>query len=275
MSVPAPTRPAVDHGPQVEHWDAMREVSPALFSEVRCRMVLEGCKWDPQVGDTATLATFPLVLPPGVALSLGELAERLTAEALDAERVLLDRPECLRMLGLPRAIRRALAMALEPTPAAARVIRFDFHPTSDGWRISEANADVPGGYTESSLFPRLMAEHCPGTRPVGDPAKALADAIVAASGNSGHVGLLAATGHMEDQQVIAFLAGLLRQRGCSTIRAIRTGHLGQGRRFAGNSRAESATTRRTGAVLPGRVVATRDGAPGLRGVLPGRSDARL
>jgi hypothetical protein len=276
MSVPAPTRPTVDHGPQVEHWDAMREVSPAHFSDVRCRMVLDGCKWDPQVGDTATLATFPLVLPPSVALSLGELAERLTAEALDAEQVLLDRPESLRMLGLPRAIRRALARAIEPTPAAARVIRFDFHPTSDGWRISEANADVPGGYTESSLFPRLMADHCPGTRPVGDPAKALADAIVAAGGNSGHVGLLAATGHMEDQQVIAFLAGLLRQRGCSTTRAhprqvIWDNGVALLATPARNPRPLDALVR----VLPGRVVATRDGAAELRGVLPGRSYARL
>jgi glutathionylspermidine synthase len=219
MSVPTQTQPTLDHDPRVRHWDAMREVSPTLFSDVRCRMMLEGCKWDPQVGDTATLAPFPLVLPAGVARALGELAERLTAEALGAERILLERPEYQSVLGMPRAVRGALAIAIEPTPAAARVIRYDFHPTSEGWRISEANADVPGGYTESSLFPRLMAEHCPGTRPAGDPAAALADAIVATMGSPGNVGLLAATGHMEDQQVIAFLAGLLRRRGCSAVRA--------------------------------------------------------
>ena len=125
------------------------------------------------------------------------------------------------MLGLPGAIRRALAMALEPTPAAARVIRYDFHPTSAGWRTSRTLPTCPAAakHSESSLFPRLMAEHCPGTQPAGDPAQALADAIVATSGSSGYVGLLAATGHMEDQQVIAFLAGLLHRRGCSTIRA--------------------------------------------------------
>ena len=69
-------------------------------------MMLEGCKWDPQISDLATLAPFPLVVPRGVARSLGALAERLAAEALDAERALLDHPECLRVLGMPRAIRR-------------------------------------------------------------------------------------------------------------------------------------------------------------------------
>ncbi len=182
-------------------------------------MMLEGCKWDPQVGDTPTLAPFPLVLPASVVHSLEQLAERLTAEALFAERILWEQPDCCTLLSMPRPVRQALAVRLEPTPAAARVIRYDFHPTSEGWRISEANADVPGGYTESSLFPRLMAEHCPGTRPAGDPAAALADAIVAKPGRPRAIGLLAATGHMEDQQVTALLAGLLRRRGCSTVRA--------------------------------------------------------
>ena len=40
----------------------------------------------------------------------------------------------------------------EPTPAMARVVRFDFHPTSEGWKISEANADVPGGYLKGDLI---------------------------------------------------------------------------------------------------------------------------
>ncbi len=219
MIAPNPPRPILHDDVRLEHWDAMREVAPEQFADVHCRMILEGCKWDPQVGDGATLAPFPLLLPAAVARTLGQLAERLSAEALDAERTLLERPEFLKELGLPGAVRRALVLPLEPTPAAARVIRYDFHPTTAGWRISEANADVPGGYTESSLFPRLMARHCPGTRPAGDPAAVLADTIVAAMEQPGTVGLLAATGHMEDHQVIAFLEGILRTRGCSTLRA--------------------------------------------------------
>jgi glutathionylspermidine synthase len=208
-----------DNDPHIDRWEAMREVDAKTFAEIRCRMLLDGCKWDAQVGDVATLASFPLILPARVAFSIGRLAEDLAAEALSAEKALVQRPDCLRLLGLPGAVRRQLGAAAAPTPAAARVIRFDFHPTAEGWRISEANADVPGGYTESSLFPRLMAEHFPGARPVGDPAGALIQAVLSAMGRQGTVALLAATGHMEDQQVIAFLASLLEARGCAVMRA--------------------------------------------------------
>ncbi len=219
MNTLNPIKPQIDLDVRIEAWDAMRKLDPGQFADVRSRMMLEGCKWDPQVGDVATLTPFPLVLPAAVARTLYQLAEQLSAEARSAEQALLERPELLKLLGLPRAIRRKLIIQSEPTPAAARVIRYDFHPTTAGWQISEANADVPGGYTEASLFPRLMAQHCPGTRVAGDPASVLADAIVGSMGKPGTVGLLAATGHMEDQQVTAFLAGVLRTRGCTTERA--------------------------------------------------------
>jgi hypothetical protein len=205
-------------------WACPGPLPPADFAHVRRRMVLDHFKWDPQVGDIATLAPFPLVLPAATVQGLAALAEALAAETDLAERELLHRPDLLGRLGLPRRIRRILAgRSAEPPPAAARVLRFDFHPTADGWRVSEANSDVPGGYAESSYFPRLMAEHYPGLRPAGDPARSLADAIHERAGGPGRAGLLAAPGYMEDQQVVACLAAELRRRGWATM----LGHPGQ------------------------------------------------
>jgi hypothetical protein len=127
---------------------------------------------------------------------------------------------------------RRLHDPAEPTPAAARVIRFDFHPTAAGWRISEANSDVPGGYAEASHFPRLLAASFPGCRPSGDPAAAVADAIHARAGGPGRAGLLAAPGYLEDQQVVACLADALRRRGWATV----LGHPGQVTWDAGRAR---------------------------------------
>jgi hypothetical protein len=90
-------------------------------------------------------------------------------------------------------------------------MRFDFHPTQEGWRLSEVNTDVPGGYTEASAYTAMMQAHFPDTTTAGDPASSYADAIAAHGSN---IALLASPGLIEDQQVIANLARLLRERNC-------------------------------------------------------------
>jgi glutathionylspermidine synthase len=194
-------------------------LDPRVFSKIRCRAALEGCKWDPQVGDTETLSPFPLVMKRSVWEQLAFQAECLSAEASAAEEEIFRRPELLAPLGLPRKLRQVLAAGEPLTPAAGRVVRYDFHPTPDGWRISEANSDVPGGFSEASHFTSLMAEHFPGWQPAGDPASLWSDALANAAGTDGAVALLSAPGFMEDHQIVAFLAGKLRERGCRAMLA--------------------------------------------------------
>lgn len=186
------------------------------FQNIRRRAILEGCKWDPQVGDVSTLAPFPLILSRDAGNELTALTERLTAETLQAEQEILNRPELLNRLGLPRAVRNALKRPEPPTPTAVRVMRFDFHPTPEGWRISEVNSDVPGGFTEASFFTGLIAEHFPEARTTGNPIDLWANAVAEVAGSGGKVGLLTAPGFMEDHQIVAYLAGHLRARGCET-----------------------------------------------------------
>jgi len=183
-------------------------------SAIRRRAALEGCKWDTQVGDVTTLAPFPLVMKRGVWEQLTKWAEQLTAEAAEFEEEISQRPDLLGMLGLPRPLQRILADETPLTPTAARVIRFDFHFTTDGWRISEANSDVPGGFSEASNFTAMIAEHFPRLQLAGSPGGALADAMAALVGPRGVIALLSAAGYMEDHQVVSFLASQLRERGC-------------------------------------------------------------
>ncbi len=209
---------------RLNEWQFRDPLPADLYATLRRKMMLDHFKWDPQVGDVETLARFPIVLPAGVVSDLATMAESLAAETTTAENELLGRPGLLRRLGLPRLVRRVLADdSTLPTPAAARVIRFDFHPTTEGWRISEANSDVPGGYTEASHFPRLMAEHWPDCHVVGDPLTALIEAICSNLGGPGRIGFLAAPGFIEDQQVVACLADAFGRRGWTTI----VGRLGQ------------------------------------------------
>lgn len=195
---------------------ALDPLDAATFDRIRREMVLSHCKWDSQVGDVSTLARFPLAISRSTWRQLADWAESLAAEAAAAEVELIGRSDLHRTLGLPRSIRQLLKRGDCLTPGIARVIRFDFHPTLDGWRISEANSDVPGGFTEASSFTRLMAEHYPRARPSGDPTASWARAMFAGVGSGSRVGLLVAPGYVEDQQVVQHLAQVLRERGIAT-----------------------------------------------------------
>jgi glutathionylspermidine synthase len=190
------------------------ELPDDLFQAVRQRLVLDAYKWDPQVGDVSTISRFPLLLGKTHWAELSRLATLLAAELITAEQELLERPDLHSRLGLPGGIRSVLRQAgkFGATRSAARVLRFDFHWTRDGWRISEVNSDVPGGFSEASELPALMARYNPRTQQAGNPGAAWADAI-AASVPKGHPALLVvAAGFLEDQQVVAYLAHLLRRR---------------------------------------------------------------
>ena len=208
--------------PQRQPFSELRAEAPidtAKFSVLRRRTLLEGCKWDPQVGDVATLSPFPLVMKSSVWNTLGLQAEQLAAEAIAAEEEVMQRPKLMKILGLPRAFRRLLAEKTPVSPSAGRVMRFDFHHTTQGWHISEANSDVPGGFAEASYFTSMIAEHFPNLRTAGDPGGAWASALASSLGRTRVVGLLSAPGYMEDHQVTAFLATRLRERGCSAFLA--------------------------------------------------------
>jgi glutathionylspermidine synthase len=194
-------------------------VSTHAFVSVRRRAVLEGCKWDPQVADVSTLTPFPLIMKRSAWRRIGASAERLAAETVAAEQEILARPELIKELGLPKALASILARGSRLTPTLGRVMRFDFHPTTHGWRISEVNSDVPGGFTEASHFTQIMAEHYPGPSPAGNPADIWCDALADAAHFSTKapvpiIVFLSAPGYMEDHQVIAYLAERLRQCRC-------------------------------------------------------------
>jgi glutathionylspermidine synthase len=190
-------------------------LSPAQFASLRNTLILGSCKWDPQVEDISTLAGFPLVLCKGHWQKLSQWAEQLSHETFAAEREILRNPQLLKTLGMPRKLRAVLSRAdhCMASPAAIRVLRFDFHFTPEGWKLSEVNSDVPGGFCESSLYPQLMAHHFAQWQPAKDPAALWAQAVSQASG-MGTIALLSAPGFMEDHQVTAYLASCLRKLGC-------------------------------------------------------------
>ncbi|MBX3374528.1 MAG: glutathionylspermidine synthase family protein [Phycisphaeraceae bacterium] len=208
-------------------WCDVVPLEPSEARELRRRSITECGKWDPQAGDVNVIAPLVLVLRPSCADALAADAERLAAELMDVERAIGTDARALRRLGLSGTIRRGLEPAADAPPVAcARQIRFDFHPTTEGWRVSEANSDVPGGYIESSGVTGVAASMLSARTPVinggaartsfvpaGDPASILARAVAAVVPQGGRVALVHATAYSDDVQVMAFLAGRFREAG--------------------------------------------------------------
>lgn len=200
-------------------WIPAAPLDPRDFATLRRRAIFECNKWDPQMEDESAIASHPLVLHEAAWRELSTVAERLAAETLAAEAELAERPELHAMLGLPRAVRRALSDARRRAPSRgiARLIRFDFHWTTDGWRISEANTDVPGGLNEASGFARLFAPWYPAAHAVGDPVADYAEALIACAAPGDCVALVHATAYTDDRQVMTYLARALESRGVHAV----------------------------------------------------------
>ena len=187
-----------------------------VWQAVRLRAMFDCCKWDVQSEDHCVLAEFPLLMDVQEWKKLCAIAEALSSELVEAEQELLRRKELLGPLGLPRELKKCFRGVSEPSRGLARVMRFDFHFTDRGWRISEVNADVPGGFIEGSGFTRLMAHHYPGTTAAGDPADLYARTMATALRPGA---LVHATAYSDDRQVMQFLAKRFNQYGLRTILA--------------------------------------------------------
>jgi glutathionylspermidine synthase len=197
-------------------WGATREVSAEAFHTLRMRTIFEHHKYDPQIGDTAILTNYPLLLKASAWREIAPLAEQLTQELLAAERELAQKPHLHKALGIPSSIARLWSKGLSRQQPDVRVMRFDFHYTTEGWRISECNCDTPGGYNEAVGFTSLMQGHFPGSRLAGNPAHELAQGIAASVGAEAHVAMIYPTAFVEDQQILRFLRPYLEDCGLIT-----------------------------------------------------------
>ncbi len=208
-------------------WRVSNAVAPEDFDAIPRRLMLDHCKWDAQVGDVSTIAPFALILRRDAWQQLAKFAEALFSEMVEAERELFTQPKLIDRLGLPEKLKRAFidSSAGALTPGIARVARFDFHWTDQGWRISEVNSDVPGGFCEASSLSAMMAQHYAPATIAGDVAETWASAMAKNLPPGANVALACAVGYMEDQQVTGYLAKCLERRGIKShlVRAIELG----------------------------------------------------
>jgi glutathionylspermidine synthase len=185
------------------------------YSVYRRRVIFDCYKWDPQVDDANTIADHACVLSAATAAFLSRSAEALSAETLALETALAQRPDLFADLGLSRQLGKLCAEPL--ARQHPRVMRFDFHPTTDGWAISEVNCDVPGGFAEAGALPALASALVPGTEPGPDPGLAIVDTLRTHIEPGTRIAFVHATAFSDDRQVMQFLAARAELAGFACV----------------------------------------------------------
>jgi len=181
--------------------DAMRSIERALQ--------IHHFKWDTRVGDLNALSPEPFLIAEKEWKWLCERAERAAKEMFAFELEIACNPTLQRLIGIPRPLQKLLADC--EAQDTLRTLRFDFHPTSSGWLISEVNSDVPGGFGEASFLPALFEPFRGRAVATTSPLSVWASA--AKSLGKGHIALLHAPGYLEDQQVVRVLGRELKMGG--------------------------------------------------------------
>ena len=189
------------------------------YDNYRLNLMFDCYKWDPQFLDHNTVAKHALVLTKEEYEEVKRLTEELDAETRAAEEFLNKHLECAKPLRLPSKIHKEILTMGNYDPAKhIRLMRYDFHPTTDGtWAVSEVNSDVPGGWAEASLWPAAAMEAIGKKYGYTNFGEVFIDAVVNKVKPGGRIMMVHCKCYSDDRQVMQFLGDRLEQKGFQVI----------------------------------------------------------
>jgi len=188
------------------------------YPEYRYDVIFNAYKWDPQVRDSNTVSRHVLLISPETAGILYTLAQELSDELFNMEHALLERPDLYRALGFSGNIKKLLSsMDNYERRKNARLMRFDFHYTDKGWKISEVNSDVPGGLAEASILPQIAGKYLKCGYAGEDVAQHILRSFKDKLTGGARIAFVHATSYADDRQVMQFISDYFQQNGYCTV----------------------------------------------------------
>lgn len=191
------------------------------FENYRLDAIFDCYKWDPQFLDNNTIAKYVLVITEEEYKELATLTEKLDLETREAEEFLNKNFSLAKPLALPRKIYKELKKMKDYNPDKhIRLMRYDFHPVDCGkWAVSEVNSDVPGGFAEASLLPKLAIKM------LGENEKyysidfgdILAKSISVKIREKGTIMFVHCTSYSDDRQVMQYIGDKMDSLGFNSI----------------------------------------------------------
>lgn len=190
------------------------------FEDYRIDAIFDCYKWDPQFLDNNTLARYALIITEKEYREVAKLTEELDLETREAEEFLNSNLKCAKRLALPKKIYKELKkMSNYDARRNIRLMRYDFHPTMFGeWAVSEVNSDVPGGFAEASLLPKLAIRYLESDKYYSiDFGELLSKAIAKKVKEKGTIMFVHCTSYSDDRQVMQYIGDKMEELGFKSI----------------------------------------------------------
>ena len=190
------------------------------YDDYRIDAIFDCYKWDPQFADNNTIAKYALVITEKEYREVAKITEALDLETRNAEEFLNNNLKLARPLALPKKIYKELKkMSNYDASRNVRLMRYDFHPTVSGkWAVSEVNSDVPGGFAEASLLPKLAIDTLNSNKYYSiDFGDILAKAISTKVRPNGKIMFVHCTSYSDDRQVMQYIGDKMESLGYKVI----------------------------------------------------------
>ena len=196
------------------------QIPEEKYDKYRIDLMFDCYKWDPQFLDHNTISKYALVLSQEEYKQLKELTEAIDLETRNAEEFLNTHLEYAKPLNLSKKLTAEIASMSNYDPDKhVRLMRYDFHPTIDGnWAVSEVNSDVPGGFAEASMWPKLAMQALNDfSYSYINFGEILVNALSKKVPAGGKIMMVHCTCYSDDRQVMQYLGDRLEEKGFKVI----------------------------------------------------------
>ena len=190
------------------------------YDDYKIDAIFDCYKWDPQFEDSNTIAKYVLVITEEEYKEVAKITEDLDLETRKAEEYLNNNLKIAKSLVLPKKIYKELRKMSNYDPSRnVRLMRYDFHPTISGeWAVSEVNSDVPGGFAEASLLPKLAINTLESDKYYSiDFGDILSKAISKKIKSNGRIMFVHCTSYSDDRQVMQYIGDKMENLGYKAV----------------------------------------------------------
>ncbi|MCL2571535.1 MAG: glutathionylspermidine synthase family protein [Defluviitaleaceae bacterium] len=197
----------------------IESIPPSAYPDYRLSVMFDGYKWDLQAGEQSTISDKVVLLGQDEMTFLADHAVRLYNETIAMEAALHKNPDMVRKLGISEPMTEALCNCNYKPEQHVRFMRFDFHPTTEGWKISEVNSDVPAGYPEASILPALAQVYFKDYVQYGNFGEIIKARLMRLIPSGSTVAYLHDTHTVEDYQILHYLGDIMETTGYKSMYA--------------------------------------------------------